>query len=166
MAKFEVIGPMKVPVTLKKAAKIIEKEDIKSFWNENGDFKNRKGCYVFSFKASRGYKPIYAGKATKSFYQEVFANAKLLKYQTAFADQLRGAPVLFFISENIKKGATNKKEIDELETFLIRCGKSVNEKILNERKTKFENWAISGVLGNGRGRPSKSAKIFKKTMGI
>lgn len=164
MAKFEVKGPIDMPVTKNKAARTIESYNINEFWEKYSEYENRKGCYVFGFKAPKGYKPVYVGKATRGFAQEIFTHSKLVKYQRALANQIKGKPVFFFVCENIKRGAINRREIDALETFLIQCGKIVNVSILNERKTKENSWSIDGVVGGGW--PSCSAKEFKKIMGI
>ena len=85
MPTFEVKGPLKVPTYDGKAAKIVDSDRLGEFWNLSGGLAQRRGCYVFAVRASKGIRPIYVGRATKRFKSEVFAPHKLEKYQRAFS---------------------------------------------------------------------------------
>ena len=79
----------------------------KAFWAVHTGIATQAGCYVFAFKASKGYKPVYAGKATKSFKQEVFTPHKLNHFNTGLGHQKKGTPVLFFVCLNKTSGAVS-----------------------------------------------------------
>jgi len=62
-----VSGPTKVPTYNGKAAKIVDSEKLSVFWESSGEMGSRRGCYLFAIRASRGIRPIYVGRATKTF---------------------------------------------------------------------------------------------------
>lgn len=164
--KFNVEGPIEVPYYQGKAAKTIGPQDVRDFWDKNQQYRARRGCYVFAIRAGGGITPLYVGKATKSFKQEVFATDKLAKYQRGLADYLKGTPVLFLLIAPQKKGAPNKAVIKELEDYLIQTAVTVNPDLLNVRGTKREEYSIAGVLRSGVGKPSKAARAFKNCMAM
>ena len=165
MANFSVIGPIDVPVTKGRASRAISPKDVKSFWLENAEVADFVGCYVFAFRASKGFKPIYIGKTVKSFKKEVFTGHKLAKYAQGLSEQRKGTPVLFFVCLERTRGPINEVAIDELETFLIQSGMVANPEILNDRKRKTEAWSVTGLV-RSKGRPSKSASFFKKCLAL
>jgi hypothetical protein len=158
MASFTVQGPFDVPAYKLAAARHISAIEGKQFWGSYPDMAKECGCYIFALRAAKGYRPIYIGKATKSFYQEVFTVHKLNKYNEGLISQKRGTPVLFFVSLNKTKGKVNASAIDEVESFLIQSGIMANENLLNSRKTKVESWSIGGIVRSGSGARSQSAK--------
>lgn len=124
---FTVKGPFVIPVTQKTGGRIITTADAKKFC-ESHDFLDKEvGCYVFAFRAAKGLKPVYIGKATKSFEQEVFTEHKRNKYNEALVSRIKGTPVLFFVCLIKGKGPINKLAIDEVETFLIQAGLAANK---------------------------------------
>lgn len=161
MASFSVKGPFDVPYTKFKVGRGITAEDIAKFWGMHSALAAERGCYLFGFKASKGSKPIYVGKATKSFKQEVFTDHKQNKYTQGFRDQQKGTPILFFVCLNRTKGVVNKTAIDEAESYLIQSGLAANKKLLNDKKTKVETWSIGGIV-RSKGKPSASAVEFRK----
>ena len=163
---FEVRGPLTVPTYEGKAAKIVDSERLGDFWATSGGLGERRGCYVFAIRASRGIRPIYVGRATKTFKQEVFAPHKLEKYQRCLADVGKGTPVLFLLASQAKVGKPNLKAIRELEDYLIQTAVSRNPNLLNVKGTERENWSITGVIRGSVGKPSKGAIDFKRTLGI
>lgn len=140
----------------------IGQQDAKNFWLLHGLLALRVGCYVFSFKAAKGYKPIYVGKATKSFKQEVFTPHKLNHYNTALGNQIKGKPVLFFICLNKTVGALNKSAIDEAESYLIQAGLAANSNILNDKKTQVAKWCIHGIVRSKAGKPTLAASELRR----
>ena len=161
MASFTVKGPFVVPCTKMKVGRTISKTDIASFWEDHPALATEQGCYLFAFRAAKGSKPIYVGKATKSFKQEVFTDHKLKKYSIGFASQAKGTPIMFYICLNRTKGVVNKTAIDEAESFLIQAGLAANNKLLNDKKTSVESWSIGGVV-RSRGKASKQALALRK----
>ena len=109
MASFSVKGPFVVPCTKMKVGRAITPEDIAAFWAARPALATERGCYLFGFRAAKGSKPIYVGKATKSFKQEVFTDHKLKKYAVGFGNQAKGTPIMFLICLNKSKGAVNHK---------------------------------------------------------
>lgn len=166
MLKFYVDGPRKVPCSSLRAAKSITPGDAASFWTTYPTLKAGLGCYLFAIRAAKGFKPIYAGKATKTFGQEVFTNHKLRIFNQALANQLRGTPVLFFVVyPSGARGAKNRKAIDEAETFLIQQALLANKNLLNDRKTHAKDaWGIRGVLRGGKGKASKAASELRRAI--
>lgn len=165
MPTFEIKGPLMVPTYDGRAAKIVDSESLSAFWDSSG-VARRRGCYLFAVRASKGIRPVYVGRATKNFKQEVFTPHKLEKYQRCLADTNKGTPVLFFLMSPTKKGKPNVKVIRELEDYLIQTAVSRNPELLNVKGTEREDWGIAGVLRGGSGKPSKGALAFKKTMGL
>lgn len=161
MVSFSVKGPFVVPCTKMKVGRSITKQDIENFWEANRALENERGCYLFGFRAAKGSKPIYVGKATKSFKQEVFTDHKLKKYSVGFGNQAKGTPIIFFICLNKAKGAVNKKAIDEAESYLIQAGLAANKKLVNDKKTAVESWSIGGIV-RYKGKVSAQALALRK----
>jgi hypothetical protein len=161
LASFSVKGPFNVPVAKFKVGRGIDKTGIATFWEAHSELATQYGCYVFGFRAAKGSKPVYVGKATRTFKQEVFTDHKLNKYSQAFAVQAKGVPILFFVCLNRAKGARNKTAIDEVESFLIQAGLAANKNLLNDRKISVESWSIGGIL-RSRGKAPAPAQAFRK----
>lgn len=161
MASFSVKGPFDVPYSKFKVGRGITSSDIAEFWATHSTMATERGCYIFGFKASKGSKPIYVGKATKSFKQEVFTDHKLKKYGQGFNNQAKGTPILFFVCLAKTKGVVNRTAIDEAESYLIQTGLAANKNLLNDKKTKVESWSIGGIV-RSKGKPSASAGELRK----
>ena len=85
-AKFEVVGPVEIPTTIKRAGvSIIEKTNVDSFLSKHQELMTCKGCYIFTIRVTSGILPFYVGKATKTFGQEIFTPHKTEKYNSAQA---------------------------------------------------------------------------------
>jgi len=166
MTNFGVHGPFEIPVYQGSAARTVTGDQSAEFWAEHSAHARKRGCYVFGIRSGGGVTPLYVGKATKGFKQEVFQPHKLTKYQQGLADYVKGTPVLLFITPAPSKGATNAKAIGELETFLIQTAIAKNPDLLNVKGTKSADWAITGVLRSGRGKPSKAARTLKQALGL
>jgi hypothetical protein len=87
-------------------------------------------------------------------------------YYRALAHSGKGTPIFYFVCYPPKKGKTNSKHIDKLETFLIQQGKFVNPYLQNKKKVQVEGWSIGGVLRAQQGKPSASAKALKTLLAI
>lgn len=166
MPTFEVEGPLKVPTYNGKAAKIVDSERLTEFWNSTAGLAERRGCYVFAVRASKGIRPIYVGRATRTFKQEVFAPHKLEKYQRCLADIGKGTPVLFLLYIPPSRGKPNITAIGELEDYLIQSAVSRNPNLLNVKGTEREKWGIAGVIRGPAGKPSHAAIAFKRVLGL
>jgi hypothetical protein len=166
MASFSVKGPFTVSAPKLNAGRHLSAAEGKKFWVSHSTLAKERGCYVFAFRAAKGFKPIYVGKATKVFAKEVFTDHKLNKYNRALASQKKGTPVLFFVCLAKTKGAVNRVAIDEAESFLIQSGLTANNKLLNSRKAKVVSWSIKGVVRSGVGKPSQAATDFCQCLKI
>src|SRR5262245_60180744 len=80
MPEFVVAGPFEVPAHRAKVSRVVRTAEAATFWAKHKAFKTRRGCYVFGIRSGGGIRPMYVGKATKSFGQEVFEPHKLNKY--------------------------------------------------------------------------------------
>ncbi len=163
MAVFSVKGPSEVPFQDNQGGRVIE-EDLTSFWERNKKVRKAKGCYIFAVRAGKGYTPLYVGKTTKSFEKECFADHKLNHYHRALSEYGKGTPVIFFVYLDRPKGATNRKEIGEVEEFLIQIGRTINEGLRNIKSSTLPEWGIKGVIRGGKGKSSSDSKNFKKLM--
>ena len=161
---FSVHGPCEIPYYQGKAGRTITDENIKEFWKKHPALGKQRGCYVFGIRAGKGMTPGYVGKAANGFKPETFAAHKLTRYQQFLTDYAKGTPIMFFVVPPAKKGAPNVSHINELEAFLIQVGVAANPDLLNIKGTKVEEWGISGILRAGTGKPTASAKGFRKLM--
>ncbi|GAB5605795.1 hypothetical protein [Sideroxyarcus sp. TK5] len=166
MASFTVKGPFEVPVKKGKSGRVVTSDESIKFWDDHSSVATGVGCYVFALRAGRGSKPVYVGKATKSFKQEVFTDHKKNKYNEALADQGKGTPLLYFVMLDKKAGPVNKTAIDEAESYLIQSGLAANKNLLNDKKTAVEKWKIKGVVRSGQGDSTNAAKELKQCFGL
>ena len=167
MTQFTCHGPFPIPTAKLPAGKGITSAQIKAFWGQNPDYSAEVGCYVFGMKAGKGITPLYVGKATKSYSQEVFASHKLTKYLHALAAYKKGTPVMFFVAyPSNKKGAANLKHIAALEKFLIQQAAVSNPLLLNINHVSVPAWGISGVLRSATKKPTNGAVAFKALLGF
>ncbi len=63
MATFSVQGPFEIQTTKMKVGRQVTSIDAAAFWEIYSVLAKGCGCYVFVFKAAKGYKPVYVGKA-------------------------------------------------------------------------------------------------------
>ena len=159
MTLFEVLDVLDVPVTKGRGGTLISVKEAKARLSASAA-GHRRGCYIFAFKAGRGFKPVYVGKATKTFADECFATHKLEKLQHAFADRARGILRLILIAQPTAK--TSRVTIDALETYLIEEGFRVNELLLNVQKKPLQRFAIKGAYCSPAGKPTTHAQTLKK----
>lgn len=165
VSEFMVSGPHLVPVYKGKVGRVVRAEEGESFFKQHPALKAKKGCYVFAMRSGGGITPVYVGKATKSFGQECFTSHKLGKCNEILAEYARGSLVIFLFESPVGKKAPTY-QIDLLENFLIQSALSVNDGILNIKKTKQERWSIRGLIRSSRGKPSKSAKAAASMLGL
>jgi hypothetical protein len=144
----------------------VSNTDAKQFWAVHTGIASQVGCYVFAFKAAKGYKPVYAGKAAKSFKQEVFTPHKLNHFNTGLGHQKKGTPMLFFVCLNKTAGAVSKSAIDEAESYLIQAGLAANSSLLNDKKTMVAKWSINGIVRSQAGKPSAAACELRKCIKV
>ena len=166
MAKFEVDGPLRVPVYKGANGRIVRADEGDEFFKKHRKLKGRRGCYVFGIRAGRGVTPVYVGKATKTFGQECFTPHKLGKCDEALVECLKGTLVLYFLVAPNGKGRPATNQIADLESFLINVSVAKNPGLLNDKGTKKADWSISGVIRPSRGQPTKAARSLKSALGL
>ncbi|NOT98691.1 MAG: hypothetical protein HOO97_06310 [Sideroxydans sp.] len=166
MATFTVKGPFDVPVKQGKSGRVVTAEQANQFWENHPSIEGDVGCYVFAFRAGQGSKPVYVGKATKNFKQEVFTDHKKNKYNEGLATQGKGTPIMYFVMLNKTAGPVNKKAIDEVESYLIQSGLAANKNLLNDQKTAVEKWSINGVVRSAHGKNTNASAGLKKCFGL
>ncbi len=164
MTQFIPAGPFDVPIYTGKAGRIVRAEEGDAFFTHHQSLKNKTGCYIFAMRSGGGITPTYVGKATKGFGQECFAAHKLGKCNQTLVDYVKGTLVVFFFES--PAGKTPTSQIDLLENFLIQTCLSVNDELLNIKKTKQEKWSIKGILRSGAGKPSHAARLAKTMLGL
>ena len=158
MTEFVVHGPFPIPTY--KQASGGRALYTGAFWENLDGLQSRHGVYVFAIKPPRTktYTPYYVGQATNTFKHEVFHASKLNKYQRALNDYKRGAPAIFLLVHPRTK--TNRKEITELEDFLIMMGFAANQDIQNDQGAKLPGWSIKGVVRSTAKKASAEAKLI------
>jgi len=109
-------------------------------------------------RSGGGTTPVCVGRATKGFGQECFTHHKLHKCNEALADCGRGSLVILFF-EAPSGRRVPARNINLLENFLMQSAPSVNDRLLDIRKTGQERWRIRGVVrSQRRGARSKAAR--------
>lgn len=173
--EFIVLGPFDIPVKRHPSGRLIDsrtKAPLDSFWEDaeavakkkglkGKPLRERFGCYVYAHRAGLGYTPWYVGQTKRGFGYEAFERAKLIHYNHALAQNLRGTPVMFFVIQT-GRGKADETAINDLETFLIRSAYQVNPAIMNIQKIRY-SWRIKGAVRSKQGEDSESAQAFKRT---
>ena len=163
MVVFTVAGPHVVPVYKgKKGCRIVRSEEGDAFFRTHHYAAKKRGCYVFAIRAAGGLKPVYVGKATKTFKQECFTAHKLGKCNEALADCGRGTLVLFLIEAPSGQHRPPSKQITLVEDFFIQAGVAVNGNLLNIKGKKQAEWSVKGVIRPTKGPPTLPARALKK----
>ena len=116
---------------------------------------------------NRAPVPVYVGKATVSFEQEVFNPANRYKYSEAMLDYPKGTPLMYFVVHPHQRGRNNGNQIAQIEDFLIQAAAAKNpDRLQNIKGAQCPNWGISGVIRGGAGAPSNLQREFSLMLGI
>jgi hypothetical protein len=165
-----VLGPHLIPYTgqAKGTSKHITKDNAKSFWEKEKvkETAMKQGCYIFALKNGKGFTPWYVGKATKNFKQEALHPTKLNHYNEVIFKGKKGTPVVFFIAKPANLKTVPKKQIDDLEIFLIQSAYYKNPELKNKHNANEPSWSITGVVRGGKGKASINAKQFKLMLNL
>ena len=163
------LGAIDVPYSIsdQKKTKFIESKDGKRFWQspQGLAISAKSGVYVFAVRAGRGFRPIYIGKATRSFKSEVFKAHQIHHYNIALANTGKGTPCVFFICAPGSRKKVSRKLCGEIETFFIQLAVQKNPHLRNDRKTSLPEWVIAGLV-RSKGKPSIAARDFAKMVGM
>ena len=144
--------------------RIYTREVAITFCEQHAELLEEVGCYIFLFRASRGYKPWYIGKTDNSFRSETFANDKLQKYNEAVASGQSGTGQLIFLVAPGRVGNSRSRRIAELELYLIQEAANKNPDLINVRGTSGPDWGIRGVLRSSRGTSNRASQELKRVM--
>ena len=118
----------------------------------------KKGCYVFVTKASKGYRTWYVGKTIKqTLEKECFNSRNMNIYQNVLL-KINGTPMIYFVIPDI----FNENSISELEKYLTVKAAEKNKDIYNVQNSE-RPYKINGIT---HGRSDNNTKIFKSTIGI
>jgi hypothetical protein len=143
----------------------------RTFWKQDGasDYKMKKGCYIFGIKHGYNFVATYIGKATKTFYQEIFQRHKKEEhYIPALRKRKSGQAIMIFLAQTYAK-KPNISSIDKLETQLIQQAVRKNLDHTNLRKTYIGDLQIQGVFDfrvgkKPKGRSNESAGIVREML--
>jgi hypothetical protein len=120
--------------------------------------------YVFGYRSSHGWKPLYVGRTKKQNFRTRINQH--IKYSGSFDGMLRrvkkGTPILFLVAR-VGKGKSSNSAIDELEIEFINYAFSRNANLHNDRGIKKPKYAVHGF--GGRGKPSKEVTNLKNMIG-
>lgn len=167
---FVLYGPFSIAFDggSKKHPKFIERKQEKTFWTQAGasTLREKRGCYVFALRASRGFVPWYVGKTNKGFAKECFTPAKLNIYNSVMHQRLRGTPVLFFVAPRGNRTVVSKEIVHEVEIYLIQTAARRNPGLKNVHHAKKPTWLIQGAVYSNRGKPPETAQKFKTMMAL
>jgi len=166
MASFQIKGRFAISFEKRKGGRTLVFDDFWSIDAKAFDLGPKRGCYVFAIQTRRGLTPIYVGKATKTFKQETFNPTNKHKYQNGFSDYAVGTPVMFFVVHPSQRGRANKREIGEIEDFLIQTGVAKNPDLQNVKGAQRPKWSIRGVVRGGQGNLGKPVRDFRKLFAL
>jgi hypothetical protein len=131
------------------------------------------GCYVFAIRAGKGCSPYYVGQACKrSILIEALNPSNREKYNKALSER-KGTPLLFFIALRTPTGKFRKKSqvsgglayVDFLERWLIAASIEKNERLINNKETRFlRNMHVVGVFNARKGESTRASQDFEKTV--
>jgi hypothetical protein len=162
---FTIEGPFQVEHS-GTASKNIEPQHARKFWESSAsEYINDRGVYVFCVKR-RAYLPIYVGKATKRFGQEVFGNHQLICYNRDLFHRRKGAPFVFLLVHPRRRGPVNKTAIGELERHIIQLAKGVNPNLMNTHHTAADKWAILGLGAKKDGAPTRAISALRTMLQV
>lgn len=167
MVNFVVKGPFDVPTKeAMNGARFIDTSQLHVLTSASDGSINKAGCYVFSWKASRGSLPIYVGKATRKIISEAFNPRNLTNLAEFVNNRKRGRLQIYIIFQERMRLRSNKEAITEIEEFLIGRAAIRNPNLLNIHGTRPASWTIVGVANHGAGGLAAAVQEFKKTLGI
>ena len=166
MPIFEVFGPYEIPWEKRASGRRLCYE---GFWKSGSPASHLAGscgCYIFAIR-NRATVPVYVGKATVNFEQEVFNPSNRHKYSDAMLDYSKGTPLMYFVVHPAQRGRNNGNQISQIEDFLIQAAAARNpDNLQNIRGAQRPKWGISGVIRGGKGKPSNIERGLSLMLGI
>lgn len=171
MIDFTVHGPFEIQTE----DKYVDKNEAKAFWLQDAtaEWSERCGVYILGVRAGKGMTPLYVGKATKTFKQEVLGLHQRDLFNEALTKYGKGTPIVFLLVHPKRPGKVNANAIDELETLMIRAAAAANSGLMNVRKrTPNDTWKMTGfdvpvsLRAAGKGRRSQAMLDFARLMSV
>ena len=162
MICFRVEGPFEIKPLHGTYGRLIQKEAIEKFWEENPGCSEDSGCYVFGLRTGGGFTPIYVGQSSNGFKHECFQHHKLTHYNEAIAMH-KGTPIMFFVVKDSGPQAIFQTCLDQVEHYLIQLAVQRNPNLANVKRVE---WSIAGLFHAGSGHPSASTTALRQMLGI
>ena len=162
MISFRVEGPFDIKPLHRQYGRIIQKEVIDRFWEENPGCSDDVGCYVFGLRTGGGLTPIYVGQSSTGFKHECFQDHKLTHYNEAIVTHT-GTPIMFFVVKDSGPQASFQTCLDQVEHYLIQLAVQRNPNLANVKRVE---WSIPGVFHAAPGHPPASATALRQMLGV
>lgn len=166
MIRFTVEGPLEVPLSKGQIDPVAVRRDM---WPAAGALGDKQGCYVFAVpkkRGAQGYRPIYIGKATKSFRSECVTYHKRSNIGFYLSHHPARSLHLYFLVHPPNQGGPNARVTGELERFLIRQAVAEGIELINKHHIAPDRWGIRGLVRGGRGRLSDAAMELGEMFGL
>jgi len=146
----------------RRLARTVTSAEARLFWAAHAGIVKRRGCYVFAIRSRGRLLPVYVGRASRSFRQEVLAPHKLAKLQLALVDHPDAAPCVILLAAPRRTGAPNVRHLAELERFLIEAATTANPNLLNVARPRPRAWSIAGIRPGLRAtRPGPASELHR-----
>lgn len=165
---FTVYGPFETPIQRKEKGAISfpSQNSPKLFAMSGANAHGADvGCYVMARQFGDSFTPLYVGKATRNFAQEVFDVDKREKYRLAAEEFPTGEFVLFLLIPNPGHTLGRANAIRDLERQLVEKGKQVNSQLQNKKLVPKPTFRIDGIHNASPGQPRLDVQKFRKMMG-
>jgi hypothetical protein len=174
--KYTLHGPFELPENAKKKVDLSPAQ-IVAFWkaankSEREMLSDATGLFFFMFRAGRGIKPWYIGRAEKgSFEEETFTEERKAAYLKIARSRDRGTPLLVFIARRNEDGTftqPGKVKHDDMtfvESYLIGLAMDKNADLLNVKENPMlQQLEVSGLINTTKGKPSIAVQELKKAL--
>ena len=143
--------------------KKLDRKKLSDFWDKV-ECGGRRGVYIFGYRASRGYTPLYVGQTKKqTFKRRIYQHMYSGKFDEIIRPVKKGTPILIFIAR-IGSGKNSNSAIDDLEWDFINHSFNRNKNLHNDRGFEKPVYKIRGFEGSGK--RSKSVSALKTIAGL
>ena len=148
--------------------------ETRKFWKKvektKLGLKLASGCYIFSIKHGKSFKPWYVGKAEKTcFSTEVFNNNNKEICQEIL--EKPGRAYLFLLPKLTPTGRIAapgpSRHVHHLELLLISQALKRNRDLFNvHHATMLNELTVPGLFNDGPGQPPLEAQNLKRVLGL
>ena len=174
--KYTLHGPYELPENAKKKVDL-SAQSIQGFWKaankaEREMLSDATGIFFFMFRAGRGIKPWYIGRAEKgSFEEETFTEERKAAYLKIARSRDRGTPLLIFIARRnedgtfTQPGKTRHEDLTFVESYLLGQAMDKNPDLVNFKENPMlSQMEVSGLINTSKGKPSTAVQELKKAL--